>query len=113
MTGRQTIAERAAAFHAENPWVMRELIVLALEGVRAGHKRLGMAQLFEVLRWNQSLETMGDPWKLNNTYRAWYSRRIMELEPDLAGVFATRGSSVDDADSSIVEESTGQFSIAS
>lgn len=85
-----TIAERAASFHHQNPWVYQELVTLARQGVAAGHTRLGMKQLFEVLRWNHSLETIGEPWKLNNNYTAWYSRLIMQRESDLAGVFETR-----------------------
>ncbi|HEY5316508.1 MAG TPA: hypothetical protein VIJ20_00910 [Solirubrobacteraceae bacterium] len=47
--------------------------------------------LFEVLRFETGLKTEGDPFKLNNDYRAPYARMMMEREPDLAGLFETRG----------------------
>jgi hypothetical protein len=47
--------------------------------------------LFEVLRFETGLTTAGDPYKLNNDYRAHYSRMMMEREEDLRGLFETRG----------------------
>ena len=46
--------------------------------------------LFEVLRWNQFVETDDPDFKLNNIYTSRYARLIMEAEHGLAGIFDTR-----------------------
>lgn len=87
---------RFRAFHAENPEVYRELRDLALAAVRSGRRRVGMKQLFEVLRWNRGLVTTGDEFRLNNNYTSRYARLLMEQEPSLTGVFETRALSDQD-----------------
>lgn len=85
-----TIEQAFWRFHAENPDVYRELVVLARRAVAAGQTKLGIGMLFEVLRWERSLRTGGDEFRLNNNYRSYYARLIMLREPDLAGIFETR-----------------------
>lgn len=96
---RPSLEARFAAYHEANPQVYRELVKLARRGVERGRKRLGISQLFEVLRWN-TMMTTDDPdgFKLNNDYRAGYARLIMEREADLAGVFEMRRSRLDEAE---------------
>lgn len=89
--GSLTNKERFDRFHAANPGVYRELARLARYLRGREIQRTAIALLFERLRWTY-LETHGDPYKLNNTYRAFYARLLMELEPDLEGFFITRGS---------------------
>lgn len=85
-----TIEGRFRRFHSDNPDVYAELRDLALDGIRAGRKKLGVAQLFEVLRWYRSLHTVGETLKLNNDYRSRYARLLMAQEPELADVFNLR-----------------------
>ena len=47
--------------------------------------------------YNTEIETQGDPFKVNNTFRARYARLLMRQEPALAGVFETRRSDADEA----------------
>lgn len=84
-----TIEERFEEFHAANPGVYLELRRLSLRLVDAGQTRFGIATVYEALRYSQ-LQTYGDSFKLNNSYRALYARLLMEQEPRLAGVFETR-----------------------
>ncbi len=90
-----TLQERFESFHRINPHVYDALRSLALDLVARGRRRIGIGMVFEVLRWQRMMATSGDPWKLNNTYRAPYARLLMEREPALAGVFETRRSQVD------------------
>ncbi len=86
-----SLEERFRAFHEANPSVYEELRDLALAGRRRGLRRLGIGALFEVLRWNRMMSTVGDPdFKLNNNHRAYYARELMQREPRLAGIFETR-----------------------
>lgn len=84
------------AFHAANPQVYARLRALALEARAAGVLTIGIAALFERLRWASQVETAGDPYKLNNNYRAFYARLLMAQEPTLRGLFRCRPSVGDD-----------------
>ena len=77
-------------FHADNPHVYDELVMLARRARSRGAVRIGIGMLFEVLRWRYTLRTVGDDFKLNNNYRSYYARLIMMREPDLAEIFETR-----------------------
>lgn len=91
-------AARFWAFHQENPHVYVALRRFALEAIATTHRRrLSINLLFERLRWYTEIETQGDPFKVNNTFRAWYARLLMRQEPALAGVFETRRSDADEA----------------
>ena len=86
-----TPAQRAEAFHRANPSVYRELRRLALYMVAKGHKRFGIATLFEQARWEWMERTTDlEGFKLNNSHRAYYARLLMKNEPELAGVFEIR-----------------------
>ncbi len=84
-----TPRERFEEFHRENPHVYERLRYMSLELVANGHSRIGMGMLFEVLRWSAMTTRDGD-FKLNNNYRAFYSRMLMENEPELRDVFELR-----------------------
>jgi len=88
-----SIEEAFGLFHAENPWVYVHLVKLARDLKQRGHRKIGIAMLFEVLRWSYLMST-SDPtsdFKLNNNYRSRYARKIMAEHPDLDGIFETRG----------------------
>lgn len=103
MTGRQlpicmlTMPERFEQFHDENPRVYETLVRLAREWItRTGRRKLGIATLFERTRWDIAIATNDPDFKLNNSYRAFYARLIMQENPDLAGIFECRASEADD-----------------
>jgi hypothetical protein len=86
-----TLDQQFEAFHTENPHVYEHLHTLALNAKRKG-LTVGIAMLFEVLRWQYLMTTTdtASDFKLNNNYRAFYSRLLMEQEPELDGYFETR-----------------------
>lgn len=89
----ESIEQRFWRFHTSHPEVYRELAGLARQALAAGRERLGLKMLFEVVRWNRSLAGLpaeGEDFKLNNDYTSRYARLLMEREPDLEGLFATR-----------------------
>lgn len=81
---------RAEEFHRRNPEVMRRLDQLAIAAVNAGRRRLSINELFEVVRYEHGLRH-GDQFRMNNNYRAWYSRQLMARNPRLDGLFQLRG----------------------
>ena len=82
--------EKFLAFHEENPHVYQQLCGLAWSAHYAGLRRIGIKRLFEVLRWEHSLKTTGDEFKLNNNYTSFYARLIEDENPELAGIFEKR-----------------------
>ena len=84
-----------AEFHAENPHVYDQLEAIALQVYRSGVPHFGISAIFERLRWISRFETAGDPYKLNNTYRAFYARLLMDRNPCLAEFFELRASVAD------------------
>lgn len=88
---QQRIADRFAEFHEANPAVYEELVVLARRARARGHQRIGIELLFAIIRWNRMMETTdASGFKLNDHYTSRYARLIMQQEPDLDGLFATR-----------------------
>ncbi len=90
---RKPLAERFADFHQDHPEVYAALTRLTRQAHDAGARRIGIAQLFEVLRWEwvlSALPASNEAWKLNNDYKSRYSRLIMHREPWAAGMFETR-----------------------
>lgn len=84
-------AQRAAEFHVENPDVYRLLVHYARQAQGYGRTRIGIELLWNRMRWDYMVTTQhGDDFKLNQNYKAWYARRIMEREPDLKGIFEIR-----------------------
>lgn len=82
---------RFEEFHSANPHVYAALVRLARQWRSRGRKRLGIKQLFEVLRWEIAMTTESDDdFKLNNNLTSRYARRIMDREPDLADIFELR-----------------------
>lgn len=84
-----TLAEQFEDFNARNPHVYRALVRMARELRRKGVRQWGIANLVEKLRFDYAVFTDAG-FRLNNNYRAFYARLIMDSEPDLAGFFATR-----------------------
>lgn len=88
----KTIEEKFREFDRSHPEVYYALVRLAREWMSVGHARLGIATLFERLRWEWHVTglTDRDGYKLNNNYRALYARKIMAENLDLDGLFETR-----------------------
>lgn len=86
-----TLADRFEAFADANPAVEESIVAVARE-LRDEHgiQRAGIALIFERLRWLYAIRTQGDAYRLNNSFRAFYARRIMERHEDLAGFFEVR-----------------------
>lgn len=84
------VGERFERFHESNPHVYVAIVSIARSLRDAGWPRCGMKMIFEQLRWRYAVKTRGEKWNFNNNFTAYYSRLVMEREPDLAGFFETR-----------------------
>jgi len=87
----QTELERKfAAFHVANAAIYRHLEERALRETAQGASRLSIAKLAEQLRADGNVETQGDAFKINNSYRALYARLLVHRHPELDGLFELR-----------------------
>lgn len=79
-------------YHLRHPEVYYQLVQLARQWKNAGRAKLGIATLYERLRWEFHVNNHEDDtgYKLSNNHRALYARKIMEQNPDLAGLFELR-----------------------
>lgn len=81
---------RAAEFHQRQPRIYLLLVFYAREARRAGKTRIGIELLWNRMRWDWSIQTGEPDFKVNQNYKAWYARRIMRREADLADLFEIR-----------------------
>ena len=77
-------------FHQDNPEVYYRLRQLARAWKNNISDKVGIATIYEQLRWQLAMEKRADGYKLNNNYAALYARLLMENEPDLRGLFNLR-----------------------
>jgi hypothetical protein len=82
-------------YHAENPQVYEALKHFALEAKAAGRERMGINAVHERVRWYTSVEAQHDSFKVNNSWRPFYARLLMQHVPELAGFFETRRAEAD------------------
>lgn len=86
----ETPIERAfKAFHEVNPMVYHVLDEAALKQLAAGARRIGIAKLIEDIRYSR-LETVGNTFKVNNSFRSLYARLLIHRRPELAELFVLR-----------------------
>ena len=85
-----TLPEQFAAFDEANPGVYGALRKLALDAVGQGWRRGSIKLFFEHLRWLHAIRTRGSQYKLNNNWHAFYARKLMANEDELADFFEVR-----------------------
>lgn len=93
--GTTDLERKAIAFDQANPGVYVRLVELAREARRHGRRRIGIKLLFERMRWDNVTRTKGDRYVLNNSYTAYFARKLERLNPELRGMFVTRKSAHD------------------
>jgi hypothetical protein len=88
---RSTKWERLAKeFDSKNPHVFPELERICAEVRDAGVKRCGFEMIIGQFRWRSMMRTSGDQYKINQNFAAYYSRKMMRVHPEWAGMFNTR-----------------------
>lgn len=94
-----TWGERFIEFHNVNPHVYQALVRRALDWNRAKGdvKHIGLGLIWELARADLSMEIKGSAeYRLNDAYRSYYARLMMNREPELEGKFRLRKSDADD-----------------
>lgn len=84
------LEDKFETYHKENPIVYELFVKFANEAKAAGFKNFSANAIFERIRWYVSVETVGDKFKVNNNYRPYYARKMMENYPEFEGFLNTR-----------------------
>ena len=71
------------SFHRKNPHILSEIISLSRDMKRSGVTKGSINQIFEVLRYNYSMNDTDSRFKLANSHRAFYARLVTKLCPEL------------------------------
>lgn len=85
-------------FHNNNPRIWELFQKFTFDAIDAGHKRIGAGFITERIRWEVTVNTTGDSFKIRNGFRAFYSRMFMAKYPQYAGLFRTNTSIADEVE---------------
>jgi len=82
--------DRFQQYHHDNPHVFPLFVRFTLEAKKRGFKNFGAKAVFERIRWHMNFETIGDPFKINNSYTALYVRLLESEHPEFIGFYRKR-----------------------
>lgn len=82
--------QAAREFDERNPDVWEWVVRFAFEAVAAGRARIGIASVWERIRWHVEVERRENPYALNNNFRAYYARKFQRTYPAHSSLFETR-----------------------
>jgi hypothetical protein len=87
-----TMQEQFEQFHTANPWVYDLIVSMARDLHERGRKKIGIAMLIEVMRWQywRTTNDANSDFKINNNYKSRYARLVIEKNPDLSDMFELR-----------------------
>ena len=77
-------------WHSENPEFYELFCRFTREAISKGHLNLSAWLVVNRIRWETSIVTRGDDYKIRNDFIALYSRLFMAENPQYAGFFRTR-----------------------
>jgi len=86
----KTIAEKFEEYHRDNPHVFRLFKQYSEQALDRGYTKFSAKAVFERLRWHYQMETVGDDFKLNNNYTAYYARLLMQSDIRFQNFFELR-----------------------
>ena len=84
------IEDKFKTYDEENPRIYELFVKFAKEAKLSGRVKFSSYAIFERIRWFVDVETVGDTFKVNNNYRPYYARKMMQEFPDFESFFHTR-----------------------
>ena len=85
-----TPQERFQEFHYDNPEVYTMFKHFAFKAMDSGRRRYSARAIMERLRWELSIQTKSDDYKINNDTIPLYARMFLRDFPQHQGFFETR-----------------------
>jgi hypothetical protein len=77
-------------YHLSNPSVYKLFTQFAKEVKESGFSNYSANSIFERIRWHLDVNTVGDRFKINNNYRPYYARKLMDDDKEFEGFFRVR-----------------------
>ncbi len=84
---QESVHDQFLRFHESNPHVFARLRDVSLAMRRRGMVHWGGRAAYEIVRFQGQLSTSAAAFKLPNVFAPYYTRLLMEQEPELAGFF--------------------------
>ena len=81
---------RFETFHRANPHVFRKFKELAFAIKATGRLRYAARTITEKIRWDHDINTVGEVFKLNDNFIAFYVRLLIHRYPEFDGFFELR-----------------------
>jgi hypothetical protein len=94
--GEAVYQEKFHEFDRRNPEVFEEILRTARRLKTEGRRLFGMDAIISELRWDGPNTKQTDRFKINDSHRAFYARKLQMIDPALCGLFAMRESLADD-----------------
>ena len=88
-TGK-TIQEKFEEFNNKNPLVYALFKQQVQKAISRGKKKLSAKTILGYIRWNLTLETTGDEFKINDIYTSRYARKYINEFPEQKEIFELR-----------------------
>ena len=82
--------EQWELWHNKNPQVWEYFEKFALESVKKGHKKISHWLLINRVRWETSINTSGNDFKISNNFIAFYARLWNEKYPEYNKLFTLK-----------------------
>jgi hypothetical protein len=86
----ETLDERFKRWIEVNPHVVSCFAHFALQARERGQKRIGAKMIVERMRWEWLTHSIGDEFKLNNSYTSRLVREAIRKHPSLERMFEVR-----------------------
>ncbi len=91
MSRYEELRDAVTQFHQTHPKVWDLFDHFTRDRISRGFEHYSVNAIFERIRWETDQARTGEhEFKLNNNYRAFYSRRWMKMNPEYDGFFRTR-----------------------
>ncbi|MFZ0915022.1 MAG: hypothetical protein WBQ76_13905 [Candidatus Korobacteraceae bacterium] len=88
--------EKFHEFDRRNPEVFAEILRTARRLKTEGREAFGMDAIINEIRWDGPDTNHTDRFKINDSHRAFYARKLQMVDHTLCGLFAMRESFADD-----------------
>jgi hypothetical protein len=83
-------------YHQENPQIWQVFEKFCLDAIKRGHNKLSAEFIVNIIRWETRVSATDDDFKINNTYKPFYSRLFLQTHPNLKTFFELRDSWADE-----------------
>ena len=84
------LKEKFIEWNRANPEVYVLFKRFSFEAINKGHKRLSAWMIANRIRWETTVVTKGNDYKISNDFIALFARKFMEEYPEYDGFFKTK-----------------------